>query len=76
MPYHPAYHNRGPYVRPDLGSSYLNYYDSRGSGGGYYSTGRVEAPLKPRLEPRTTEVTKAEAQAMEAACSSGACFGR
>ena len=71
MPYHPAYHNRGPYVRPDLGSSYLNYYDSRGSGGGYYSTGRVEPPL----QPRTTEVTKAEAQAMEAACGSGACFG-
>jgi hypothetical protein len=38
--------------------------------------GRMEAPSKPRLEPRTTEVTKAEAEAMEVACGSNACFGR
>ena len=76
MSYHPAYHNSGPFSRPDLGSSYLNYYDSRGSGGGHYSIGRVEVRSKPRGEKPSTELTKAEAEAMEAACSSGACFGR
>jgi hypothetical protein len=75
MSYNPAYHNSGPFSRPDLGSSYLNYYDSRGSGGGHFAMRGLPQPHPP-AKKRTTDLTKAEAEAMEAACGSAACFGK
>lgn len=39
---------RGPYTRPDLGSTYLNYYDARPPNyNGHYTAKAVAAPAAP-----------------------------
>jgi hypothetical protein len=38
--------------------------------------GPLQPPLPQPAKKRTTDLTKAEAEAMEAACGSAACFGK
>lgn len=57
---------RGPYTRPDLGSTYLNYYDARPPNyNGHYTEKAEAAPAAPTAQPAKPTRKPADIQPVE-----------
>ena len=62
--------NRGPYIRPDIGSTYLNYYSNQNSNNPYAQT-NYASPKKTVESNKTVEAKTEEAKTEEAKAPEG-----